>query len=663
MEVRNAFIVRPFGPRKPQAGTAEIDFDAVEAKLIRPAFLRLGIEGGTTAEILDSGNIRTDMFQRLLTADLVVADLSIHNANVFYELGVRHALRPRRTFLIRCKGDDVPFDLKTERYLQYDRDGPEKSVDQLVAALSSTLASNDRDSPVFQLLPGLASQDPGRFIIVPREFDEEVERAEAESRSGDLRLLAEEASDFDWAVEGLRLVARAQRRLDAFTAALAVWERVRDREPDDREANLSLGAIYHRLDDLPRSDLALRRILKANGIDVAQRSQAEALLGENAQARWERDWRRASNAQRAEMALVSPFLEEAQTAYLRAYEADLNNFDTGLNALALCRIMLDLSLRLPQVWEDRFEPPEEAARARTALASRVAELATAVGLALRTFEGRNKAQPGADAGAAIHRAELTLLVPSARARTVTQAYRKALAYASQADATEMERRLDALDALDLLKDAVAAAQVAFAERPAEAPAVGGAATVPARVLLFSGHTIGLPDSRLSPGKEARARAAIKAALEAEMALGAGPAHAIAGGASGGDVLFHEVCIELGVPSAMYLGCSKDLHVPQYVRPAGAQWVERFNRLHARLEVRELQRAGDLPAWLRSKPRYTLEQRGNLWMIHNALQGEREVALIVLCDESGLSNPDRALDMLLRSRSFALKPVIIDSRKL
>ena len=34
-----------------------------------------------------------DMFQLLLTADLVVADISIHNANVFYELGMRHALR------------------------------------------------------------------------------------------------------------------------------------------------------------------------------------------------------------------------------------------------------------------------------------------------------------------------------------------------------------------------------------------------------------------------------------------------------------------------------------------------------------------------------------------------------------------------------------------
>ena len=64
------------------------------------------------------------------SADLVIADISIHNANVFYELGIRHALRDKRTFLIKSKEDkakesesketEVPFDLKTDRYLAYD---------------------------------------------------------------------------------------------------------------------------------------------------------------------------------------------------------------------------------------------------------------------------------------------------------------------------------------------------------------------------------------------------------------------------------------------------------------------------------------------------------------------------------------------------------------
>jgi hypothetical protein len=90
-----AFIIRPFGTKN------EINFDEVERVLIAPALEAVGAKGGTTIDIIESGNIRVDMFRRLLTADLVIADLSIHNANVFYELGIRHALRDQGTFMLR----------------------------------------------------------------------------------------------------------------------------------------------------------------------------------------------------------------------------------------------------------------------------------------------------------------------------------------------------------------------------------------------------------------------------------------------------------------------------------------------------------------------------------------------------------------------------------
>ena len=98
------FIVRPFGTKD------GINFDLVQDDLITPAMERLGLQGGTTAPIARAGNIRADMFELLAKSDLVIADISIHNANVYYELGIRHGLRNRRTILIRCSGDDVPFD-------------------------------------------------------------------------------------------------------------------------------------------------------------------------------------------------------------------------------------------------------------------------------------------------------------------------------------------------------------------------------------------------------------------------------------------------------------------------------------------------------------------------------------------------------------------------
>ena len=69
-----AFIIRPFGKKKDGKGD-EIDFDAVARDLIDPALTAVGAEGRETLDIVQSGNIRTDMFRRLLTADLVVADL------------------------------------------------------------------------------------------------------------------------------------------------------------------------------------------------------------------------------------------------------------------------------------------------------------------------------------------------------------------------------------------------------------------------------------------------------------------------------------------------------------------------------------------------------------------------------------------------------------
>src|SRR5215212_9885211 len=112
------FIVRPFGTKE------GIDFDAVERALIHPAMDAAHVMGSTTLEIAQAGNIREDMFRLLVTADLVIADLSIHNANVFYELGVRHGLRPRGTLLIRADVHAYPFDLQTDRFLLYERQSP-----------------------------------------------------------------------------------------------------------------------------------------------------------------------------------------------------------------------------------------------------------------------------------------------------------------------------------------------------------------------------------------------------------------------------------------------------------------------------------------------------------------------------------------------------------
>src|SRR5215472_3147045 len=156
----SVFIVRPFGKKTVTVDangvmkSVDVDFELIDQTLIQPALQRNNLRGETTGVIAEAGNIRVDMFQMLITYDLVIADVSIDNANVYYELGIRHGLRPKGTILIRfgSTGKDVPFDLKTDRYVPYDRRDPGAAAALLTQSIRETLLSireaGRPDSPV-----------------------------------------------------------------------------------------------------------------------------------------------------------------------------------------------------------------------------------------------------------------------------------------------------------------------------------------------------------------------------------------------------------------------------------------------------------------------------------------------------------------------------------
>ena len=87
------FVLMPFG-KKPDAGGSVVDFDAVHRELIAPAIEEAGLEPLRAEEEMTGGIIHKPMFERLILCEYAVADLTTANANVFYELGVRHAVRP-----------------------------------------------------------------------------------------------------------------------------------------------------------------------------------------------------------------------------------------------------------------------------------------------------------------------------------------------------------------------------------------------------------------------------------------------------------------------------------------------------------------------------------------------------------------------------------------
>jgi hypothetical protein len=94
------FVVMGFGTKTDFATGRKIDLDYSYNALIKPVVESKGLLCIRADEIKHSGSIDVPMYQQLLNADVVIADLSTSNANAFYELGVRHALRPHTTIVI-----------------------------------------------------------------------------------------------------------------------------------------------------------------------------------------------------------------------------------------------------------------------------------------------------------------------------------------------------------------------------------------------------------------------------------------------------------------------------------------------------------------------------------------------------------------------------------
>jgi hypothetical protein len=602
-----AFIIRPFGTK------SDINFDEVQKQLIAPALASLDIQGSTTEPFLQSGNIRADMFQQLLVADIVIADISIHNANVFYELGIRHALQPKRTFLLRARNkkdpairspqDEVPFDLKTDRYLEYDSDKPGEKLDLLRDALQQTLASENRDSPVFQMLPDLEGQDRSRFLPVPHSFRDDVERAFKTRQLGLLGLLAMDARDFFWASEGLRVVGRAQFDLKAYREARSTWEELYQLNPAEAEANQRLGTIYQRLGDLDSSDMALQRVLNNAKVSRADRAEALSLIGRNIKDRWRSSWTGLSGEQTAIKALESPELLKAYAKYQEGFRENLDSFYAGMNALSLLTVAIELANKLPDIWANRFDAEEQAKNELKALELQRQKLAGAVGISLDAAKLHLQQTDKEDRWVDISLADY-LFLTSDKPKRVAFAYQSALAGSPDFYFDSARAQLELFRILGVLRENTEKVLEVFQPpAPSMAPKLP-----PARVILFTGHMIDPPGTkppRFPDSLRERARQSIRNAVQQELARTEGEVIAMASGASGGDLLFHDVCGELGLTHRLYLPLPSDLFRNESVSPAGRFWEDEFDGLLKKSPSPSvLSTSTELPVWLSAKRDYT-----------------------------------------------------------
>ena len=161
------FVVMGFGRKTDFEAQPQrtLDLDKTYRNIIKPAAEAAGLKCVRADEIIHSGVIDLPMYEQLLMADVVIADLSTSNKNALYELGVRHALRPHTTIVIAEEGIKAfPFDLNhvvVRRYKHLGEDIGYSEVirfrDELTKAISEILDADPRksDSPVYTILQDL----------------------------------------------------------------------------------------------------------------------------------------------------------------------------------------------------------------------------------------------------------------------------------------------------------------------------------------------------------------------------------------------------------------------------------------------------------------------------------------------------------------------------
>lgn len=159
------FVVMGFGKKTDFETGRVLDLDKSYRNMIKPAVEDAGLTCIRADEIVHSGMIDVPMYQQLLDADVVVADLSTSNKNALYELGVRHALRPFTTIVIAEDGIKAfPFDVNRVLIRQYHHLGEDIGFDevvrfrgQLTKAIQEIMSKNprDKDSPIYSVINGL----------------------------------------------------------------------------------------------------------------------------------------------------------------------------------------------------------------------------------------------------------------------------------------------------------------------------------------------------------------------------------------------------------------------------------------------------------------------------------------------------------------------------
>jgi tetratricopeptide (TPR) repeat protein len=649
----HAFVVMPYGTKE------EIDFNRVYGELIKPALEGAGFEVFRADEEMRAGDIRTDMFQELLMADLVVADLSIDNPNVWYELGVRHALRARGVIGIRCRRDYMPFDVHTDRSLRYhikenppgaaapDPERLEDDKKKLAEFATETINSwyDRKISPVYHLLPYLKEPDFKLLRVEEaKEFWEKYESwarqidvARKGDRPGDILVLAEEAPNIGFRIEAYRSAGNALRSLGQFALALGQYEKALELAPADLDSRRQKGLLLGRL---KRNDAAkewLQDLVK----DIPDDAESLALLGRVEKDSWIGAWRaegKTVEQMRQDAAADDALLQEAIDAYAKGFRKDPSHYYSGINAVGLMHLLAHLTGN-----EEQLELRKE--------------MEGGVRWAVRGALDRNSKDYWA-------RATLAELEGLSNKKEIVEAALKSAAAVADKDWFKLN---SSREQLLLYKDlgfrpAEVQSCLEIVDRALARVPRPESRWAPRQVFLFSGHMIDAPgreEPRFPPDKEPIAAKAIADKLDA---LGAGPQDlGLCGGACGGDLLFAEACLARGLKLEVRIPFDEPTFLRKSVAFAPGNWTDRFYQVKDNPNTKLFMMPDEFGPTPKGANPYA---RDNLWQLYTALSwGPDKVRFVCLWNRKGGDGPGGTEHMYETVQKYSGRVYVLDTNLL
>ncbi|SHK88671.1 protein of unknown function [Desulfatibacillum alkenivorans DSM 16219] len=334
------FVLMPFGRKTDQSGF-EVDFDKVYDEILRPAIDDAGLNPIRADEEIFGGIIHKPMFERLMLCEYAVADLTTANANVFYELGVRHGIRPHSTTLVFAQGLRLPFDVAPLRALPYELDSngiPSKSKDDrasLAKRLEECRTPVD-DSPVFQLVTGMPRPNIARLktdtfrdvIEYSHEIKEKLRKARAQGAEAIKTIEQELASiaDIDPAI--IVDLYLSYRSVEDWEAMVDLAAKMPPMLTDSILVQEQLGFALNRMGKHSDAERILLNVIDKHGPS----SETNGILG-----RVYKDlWKKHIKTDRSKIAIG--YLKKAVDCYLKGFEADWRDAYPGINAVTLMEL-------------------------------------------------------------------------------------------------------------------------------------------------------------------------------------------------------------------------------------------------------------------------------------------------------------------------------------